>query len=339
MLAGGVDYGERDTALFNAERIRTMNRPIPVIYAGNIACRDEIMRIFEGYPARLYTVENVFPKIDVLNIEPARRVIQEAFEAHITEAPGMVHVREMVTGRIIPTPGAVMESAKLLYETMGDLLVADVGGATTDIHSVTEGSEEIARLLTSPEPFAKRTVEGDIGVFVNMAHIVERIGTDRLERELGFPPEPVMTAYNGLPKNAHEIAFVSRLTAEAVKTALERHAGQLRYIYGPEGRSALAEGKDLSMVNHVIGTGGALARLPDSETIILQALNINTNGRLLLPKKTPEILIDRDYVMATAGVLSAKYKAAALSLIKNSLFAKHAQYCPGTQKGSSCTQD
>ena len=46
----------------------------------------------------------------------------------------MEHVREMVTGPIIPTPGAVMECTKLLYEYLGDLIVLDVGGATTDLH-------------------------------------------------------------------------------------------------------------------------------------------------------------------------------------------------------------
>jgi hypothetical protein len=66
---------------------------------------------------------------------------------------------DMVNGAIIPTPGAVMESTKLLYEILGDGLVIDVGGAATDVHSVTEGSTEILDMLVSPEPKAKRTVD------------------------------------------------------------------------------------------------------------------------------------------------------------------------------------
>ena len=54
-------------------------------------------------------------------------------------------------------------------------MVQDVGGATTDLHSVTEGSEEISRILVSPEPKAKRTVEGDLGVYINMRNIVDSI--------------------------------------------------------------------------------------------------------------------------------------------------------------------
>ena len=40
LLAGGVDYGERDTALHNAEMIRSMDLRIPVIYAGNCENQD-----------------------------------------------------------------------------------------------------------------------------------------------------------------------------------------------------------------------------------------------------------------------------------------------------------
>ncbi len=81
LLAGGVDYGERDTALHNAEMIRSMDLKIPVIYAGNCENQDEMRLIFdEESGTRLYVVENVYPKIDQLNVEPCRAVIQDAFE-------------------------------------------------------------------------------------------------------------------------------------------------------------------------------------------------------------------------------------------------------------------
>ena len=178
LIAGGVDYGERDTALDNAELISELNLGIPVIYAGNVENHEDIRDIFEGTDNELYIVENVYPKIDELNIEPTRRVIQSVFEKHIIHAPGMEKIREMVTGNIMPTPGAVMEASQVLYDEIGDLMTIDVGGATTDVHSVTEDSEEIARIILSPEPMAKRTVEGDLGVFVNMRNIVDMVGEE-----------------------------------------------------------------------------------------------------------------------------------------------------------------
>lgn len=103
LIAGGVDYGERDTAIANAEMIRSMNLKIPVVYAGNVENQEEMRLIFpEEEGEQLYIVENVYPKIDALNVEPCRKVIQDAFEQNITHAPGMEHVRELVTGPITP---------------------------------------------------------------------------------------------------------------------------------------------------------------------------------------------------------------------------------------------
>ncbi|WP_010255796.1 GlmL-related ornithine degradation protein [Treponema primitia] len=319
MLAGGVDHGERDTALDNAEALCSLGLSIPVIYGGNIDNQDEIRLIFRDSTMPLYMVENVYPRIDDLNVEPARRVIQAAFEDHIIQAPGMEHVRDMVGGPIIPTPGAVMECAKLLHGAIGDLMVLDVGGATTDLHSVTAGSEEISRISISPEPFAKRTVEGDLGVYVNMHNLVDLIGQDKLASELGFPPEEAMATYKFIPKTEKELQFVERLTLEAVLQATERHAGHIRYIYGPSGRSTLAEGKDLTQVKYIIGTGGALTRLPHRVEMMEAIAKHNETGLFLFPPETAAILVDNDYIMASLGVLSKQYPDAALKLLQKSL--------------------
>lgn len=319
LIAGGLDYGERDTALDNADKILELNLGIPVIYAGNCENQEEIKEIFRDTNSKLYVVDNVYPKVDLLNVEPTRRVIQEAFEEHIVHAPGMTKVREMVTGPIIPTPGAVMEAAKVLKEELGDLVVIDVGGATTDIHSVTEGSEEISRILLAPEPTAKRTVEGDLGVYVNRHNIIERIGMEKLNKELGFDANIPLETYNAIPKNDMEIKLVERLTLEAVLTAVERHAGNIRKLFG-EGtvRKAIAEGKDLTQVKYIIGTGGALTRLPN-RVEIMKKIAYSGKGTELFPTPEAKILVDNDYIMASLGVLSKEYPEAALKLMKKSL--------------------
>ncbi|WP_427339112.1 GlmL-related ornithine degradation protein [Caloranaerobacter sp. DY30410] len=321
LIAGGVDYGERDTALYNAELIAELGLEIPVIYAGNIENHDDIRDIFEGTNTRLYIVENVYPKIDQLNIEPTRRVIQEVFEEHITNAPGMKKVREMVTGNIIPTPGAVMIASKLLYDEIGDLITIDVGGATTDVHSVTEGSDEVNRMLISPEPLAKRTVEGDLGVYVNMKNVVERLGVEKLCDKLKIDEETVndlINNYKPIPETELEKRFVEELTLEAVITAVKRHCGRFRHLYGPSGKKTIAEGKDLTNVKYIIGTGGALTRLPN-RVEILRKIALSNKGNELLPTKEAKILIDNNYIMASLGVLSKKYPDAAIKLLKESL--------------------
>ncbi len=131
------------------------NISIPVLYSGNSDIKEEVRDIFKAKNLEITVVDNVYPEIDRLNAEPARKVIHNLFEKHIIHAPGMSEIRKFITGGIIPTPGAVMLSAKLLSEKTGSLVVFDVGGATTDIHSVTDGSGKYESSLLSPEPDAK----------------------------------------------------------------------------------------------------------------------------------------------------------------------------------------
>ncbi|GAU76929.1 GlmL-related ornithine degradation protein [Fusibacter sp. 3D3] len=326
LIAGGVDYGERDTAIYNAELIAKMDLDVPILYAGNIENQEEIKLIFEemGKQNQLYIVENVYPKIDQLNVEPTRRVLQDIFEEHIVHAPGMEHIREMVSGSIIPTPGAVMEASKMLREDIGDLITVDVGGATTDIHSVTEDSDEISRILIAPEPMAKRTVEGDLGVYINMTHIVEMIGIENLSKELNMDEETIkilVAEHVPIPKTPEQFAFVERLTKEAIIVSANRHAGGFRTLFAGGGKKTYAEGKDLTSVKFIIGTGGACTRLP-SRMALLAEITKNDLGDKLLPKKEAQILIDHDYIMASLGVLSKEHKASALLLLKKSLRIK-----------------
>lgn len=323
LVAGGVDYGERDTAIHNAEIIAGLDIDVPVIYAGNIQNHEDIKEIFEenNKSHLLYIVDNVYPKIDMLNVEPTRGVIQDAFEEHIIHAPGMARVRDLVKGPIIPTPGAVMEASKLLKEYIGDLVTLDVGGATTDVHSVTEGSEEVNRILISPEPVAKRTVEGDLGVYVNMRNIVDIIGKNKLAKDLGINEEKLeelIENHKPIPVTEEQKSFVERLTLEAVINSVNRHAGGFRDLYGSSGKTTLAEGKDLTNVKWIVGTGGALTRLPN-RTHIIKQIALSNKGDKLLPTKEAKILIDNDYIMASLGVLSKRYKKAALNLLKQSL--------------------
>lgn len=321
LIAGGVDYGERETTIHNSEMIAESGIKAPVIYAGNIENREDVEEIFEDKEIELYIVDNVYPRIDELNIEPTRAAIQEAFEKYIIHAPGMEKIREMVTGNIMPTPGAVMEASKLLYEDIGDLVTIDVGGATTDIHSVTDESEEVSRILLSPEPKAKRTVEGDLGVYVNMHNIVGLIGKQELVKELNISIEKLDNLVNNhkpIPETDEEKEFVEALTLQATLTAIKRHCGHIRQIYGPGGKKTIAEGKDLTRTQYIIGTGGALTRL-SKRVKILKQISKKANATELLPNSEATILIDKDYIMASLGVMSKEYPDIALKLLKSSL--------------------
>jgi uncharacterized protein (TIGR01319 family) len=326
LVAGGVDYGERDTALYNAEQIRDLltseELDIPVIYAGNVENREEVRELFADHPGKLYLTENVYPRIDELNIEPTRAIIHEVFERHITGGPGMDRIRERVDGPVLPTPGAVLVAAKLLKQRIGDLMVIDVGGATTDVHSVTAGSDEVRRILIAPEPEAKRTVEGDLGTYVNRRNIVGEQELTRSAERLGLSEEEFTEALEALPpipQSDAEIALAEELTFRAALQALIRHAGRYRSLYGPEGKKNVAEGKDLTGIRYALATGGALTRLPGRERIyreVLERLPANS----LAPPKNVSLGFDNHYIMAAAGALGTAHPEAAAALLQESLW-------------------
>lgn len=322
LIAGGVDYGEYETALYNAELIVKMPLDVPVIYAGNIANQEDIKLIFEeaGKSHLLYLVENVYPKLDTLNVEPTRALIHDAFEAHIMQAPGMEHIFDMVTDHIMPTPGAVMQMTKLLKSHIDDVLTIDVGGATTDIHSVTEGSEMNNRILIAPEPVAKRTVEGDLGLYVSRKLVADLMGIDKLAQRVSMSQDELLLLLENLPAiptDPQHFTLAKELCFESVKIALQRHAGSYRDIFSTTGRQTIAQGKDLSAVKNIVLTGGALVHLDEDRTMISRVLKVCSKDKML-PFDATCMLVDHDYIMASLGVLSLEYPEQALRLIEKS---------------------
>lgn len=343
LLAGGVDFGDRKTVIENAKTIAMSKIHIPVIYAGNASASKEVKRILSNAGIPSWIVENVYPRLDELNVEPLREKIQDVFSKHIVTAPGMEKVRKITSGRIIPTPAAVLRAAELLYTVFKDIAVIDVGGATTDVHSVTNGNPELRIIKAAPEPFSKRTVEGDLGVFYNVDKIVESSG-GKLKGINSVP---------ALPHKKSEIEKVKALTLWAARAALRRHAGEIKTIYGTYGKSDIIEGRDLTAVKTIVGTGGALTRLGGGKEI-LSSLKADPSGKKLFPgglsrggvmesldgtngssmeglkkgsiessgpkKKTGlSVYIDERYIMAAAGVISDKYPKEALNILLESI--------------------
>jgi hypothetical protein len=295
LLAGGVEGGDVATVLHNVRRLAEMEiRPI-VVYAGNSDARDEVSELLTRAGFRVRVTANVYPGVDELDIVPARAVIHDAFEEHIVHAPGMERIGELVSGHILPTPGAVLIAAELLAATMGDLVVVDVGGATTDVHSVTDGSPDISAIAIDPQPHSKRTVEGDLGTFVSARHVAALI--DDAHRPDLLPP--------AIPEGADECAAAALLARTATISGLERHAGRLVHMYTPKGRQTVARGRDLTACRIVIGTGGALTRLGGGESMLQAALAPPAGGDKLLPPHDAVCVLDRDYVFACCGVLAA----------------------------------
>lgn len=297
LLAGGVDYGEQGPVLRNAELLASLGLKAPVLFAGNAAIRQPVRKILEAAGIEAELADNVFPEVDVLNIEPVRRLIHEAFNRHIIHAPGMTRLQALTHGSVLPTPGAVLRGAELFADAVGDCLVVDVGGATTDVHTVTDGSVEWTSKMTEPEPRAKRTVEGDLGVYVNAANIVALAGDPAWEERL--------SDLVAVPHTEAQLELTRWLCARAAETAVRRHAGVVTNLYTATGRRQVVKGKDLTAVRWLVGTGGALTRVPGGEEILRAVCQ--GPGEHLLPPPDVQVLIDRDYRFSALGTLAEGY--------------------------------
>lgn len=321
LIAGGTDYGEKETALYNIKKVLGLNLKIPIIYAGNIENQEEIKSYFKNHNKEKYLkiVENVYPRVDYLNILPLRKVIYKTFEENIIHAKGMNNIFDMVNQKIMPTPGSVMESTMILRENIGNIITIDVGGATTDVHSVSIPSDDYLEFQEG-EPLSKRTVEGDLGVFINHHNVIELVEKNVILDNISITEDELdmlLANYSYIPKTKVERDFVFELTKKCTHLALDRHVGDLKRVFTSSGLKIIPEGKDLTQVKYIVLTGGALINLDNTEEIILDY--IKKNPTKLLPRKDVVILRDYDYILASVGVLSLKYPEIAIKLLKKSL--------------------
>jgi uncharacterized protein (TIGR01319 family) len=307
VLAGGVDHGDTQTVMENAAKLLGLPLRAPVVYAGNAVLQQAVRALAAEKGREVWVCENVFPEVDVLNVAPLRRVLHNAFAQHIIHAPGMERIARYTRAPVLPTPGAVLLAARALAESAGDALVVDVGGATTDVHSVTEGSPEYARLMVEPEPHEKRTVEGDLGVYVNAANVLalDATGTWMGKAHL----------LKAMPSGEQERDLTRWLCQAAVVQAVQRHAGTLSTMYTATGTRQVVRGRDLTNVKWVVGTGGALTRVAGGEEILRRiCLGVTTH---LLPPPGARVVLDRNYLLSALGTLAQRYPAEATAAIRH----------------------
>lgn len=192
LLAGGTDGGNKKCIIHNAKLIAELKIEIPVLLAGNKSANDEIIEIFDDANIDYIVTENVMPKLNKINEKPTREAIRNIFMTRIVEAKGMKNAEEFISGILMPTPAAVLKAAEVLAlgsddeEGLGNLMVVDIGGATTDIHSLAEGDPSNAGVIPKglEEPFAKRTVEGDLGMRYSALSLLEAAGTKKIREYL-----------------------------------------------------------------------------------------------------------------------------------------------------------
>jgi uncharacterized protein (TIGR01319 family) len=332
LLCGGIDGGNKYWPLENAKKIAT--NPLiqaPVVFAGNNDISSEVKRIFNSYDKECLTVKNILPDLGDLVADPAAEAIRNIFMRRIVNMKGLDKARQMVGEIIMPTPAAVLTAGKLLStgteeETgLGNILVFDVGGATTDVYSfcLAKTSASI-KTVGAPEPFAKRTVEGDLGLRSSALSLAEAIGWQQLTAESKVAQPQLKRSVElrteqeyYLAKSDEESLIDYCLTSGAIFLSSRRHAGRRMTAYFG-GSQEMQKGKDLTGIELVIGTGGPIINSPRPVSILKAALRHPDETDLLLPSNA-QYFIDRQYIIYATGLLSRVDPQNALAILKNNL--------------------
>ena len=335
-VAGGTDGGNKECILHNAEKLRDGGITVPIIVAGNKDAADEIDDIFEDTDIEYFIVDNVMPQLKKLNVGEAKRRIRKIFIEKIIEAKGIKKAEAKIGEIIMPTPEAVLFAAELLSkgyedeEGYGDLMVIDIGGATTDVHTVGEGFPKRTEVLLKglQEPFAKRTVEGDLGMRYSANALLSLVSNwefkkyfeedDKCNHDIQTSLKRRAEDVKFIPKTKDEESFDQAIAKICCDVSMSRHVGQIEVVHTPLGDMFYQTGKDLSDIQYVIGTGGVLINNPDSKKILKQ-VNKKSDKKLELRPKDPSILIDRSYILAAMGLLGQKYPKVAIRLMKQYL--------------------
>lgn len=333
LLAGGTDGGNKDCILHNAKMLAESGINLPVVLAGNKAAADEIQEIFNEAGMYFVITDNVMPKLNMLNVEPAREEIRKIFMDKIIEAKGMKSAESFINGILMPTPAAVLKAARLLSEGtdqeegIGDLVVVDIGGATTDVHSLGEGepTKPGVTMRGLQEPFAKRTVEGDLGMRYSALSLWEATGTRKIQkfikdRTINVEENCKIRSENikMIPDNANEVEFDEAMAKAAAEIAMERHVGIIESMYTPMGVVYTQIGKDLLNTRYMIGTGGVLVH-SDNPANILKAGTFDKSNPTYLKPEHPEYLLDKTYILSAMGLLAEDYPDMAVRIMKKYL--------------------
>lgn len=338
LLAGGTDGGNETYITANAKLLAKCKFPKPIVIAGNKSCQKQIGEILKKAGCKYYITENIMPQLNALNVEPARETIRKVFMEHIIDAKGLHEAINLVQNEIIPTPLSVLNAAHALAtgsdteEGIGELVIVDIGGATTDVHSIAKGlpSKGDVSYKGMEEPFDKRTVEGDLGMRYSAKALLEAVTTKRLQKylnELGLKLENEQVweqierrakSTGMIPKTKSEILFDQAMAMACTDVSMLRHAGYIEVGYSLFGPTYNQYGKDLTQLKYMIGTGGVIVHSDSPAQILKKGFYNQDDGQSLRPMNA-KFLLDKEYALSAIGLVCDYDKNLAVRLMKKYL--------------------
>jgi len=306
LLVGGTDGGNAEVLLHNGSRLARARLRAPVVVAGNIEARAEVALALESAGRHFILTDNVLPQIGEINPDGARAAIRQMFLRHVIGGKHLSKGPKFASMVRAATPDAMLRGVETLaVETDGDVMVFDIGGATTDVYSVVspEGEDATLRKEVVAPLWHARTVEGDLGMRWNARGVVQAArlehllsGADGPDIEsLGIWAERVEADPAHLPDTEREVELDLVLARVAAQTAVRRHARPAH-----PGESA----RPLARLAYVIGSGGVLRHSAQAaQDSVLRAVTTDVGGGWKVPTEA-RTTVDSAYLLFAAGLLA-----------------------------------
>jgi uncharacterized protein (TIGR01319 family) len=289
LLVGGTDGGDQSVLLHNARRIGANRIACPIVLAGNVEAQPEAVDLLAG--RTVVPTANVLPDVGELAPGPARAAIRDVFLEHVIGGKGLSRgprFRGLVRA---VTPDAVLSGVSRLAmrDREGAVLVVDVGGATTDVYSAVSTVEGPERTVALPPD--RRTVEGDLGMRWSAPGVVAEAVEDKLidKAEAAVLREEAAARAADVGWLPDDPTVDRRLAGLAAVLAVRRHLRLVDGQLGPQGAGLLV-------------LSGGVFRHAESTEDVERVLRADPVLRPIL--RNAAVTVDRDYVLAPAGLLA-----------------------------------
>ena len=310
LLVGGTDGGNAEVLLHNASRLAKARITAPVVVAGNAHAQTAVATTLSATGRSFVVADNVLPMIGVIAPESARAAIRRAFLDHVIGGKGLSPGPDFASMVRAPTPDAVLDGVAVLAEHLdGDVMVVDIGGATTDVYSALrpQGEDaELAKDVVAPL-WQSRTVEADLGMRWNAEGIVEAAVREHVSLPDGIEGYAARMVHDTahLPRDEGEWGMDLALARAAAVVAVRRHAR-------PPGPGSGA--RPLADIEGVVGSGGVLRHATGAgRGAVLRAVATDHAGGWKVPRDALAVT-DTAYLLFAVGLLWGRHPEAARAL-------------------------
>ena len=320
LMAGGEDGGTIKHVVEMAELVSAADpKPrlgtgfkLPVIYAGNKEARDYVRECLKD-KVDLIITDNIRPKLEIENLQPARDKIHELFLDHVMkQAPGYDKLMNWCQGPdhepvpIMPTPAAVGNIMQTIArEENIEVVGVDIGGATTDIFSV-----------FTEEFIFNRTVSANLGLSYSISNVLASSGLENIMRwvldiDEGYLRNMIknkMIRPTTIPYLLEELVLEQAIAIEALRLAFEQHKEFASALKGTQRQRDISEAfsqstsgetlVNLMTLDLLVGSGGVLSHAPRRSQTMMLLINA------FLPEGITRLAVDSIFMMPHLGVLS-----------------------------------